>query len=362
MRQPLHRHFYLILLLLTATSCNTITSSVATPSVPTGNVVPDFVNFIPETTLGSGQTAALTGPATQWTTDFLQGAINEARLQRTSLESYGALLTAALTAASITTITSTAQTVNLSSINLINTTAPWEVELLQDTHDTDFIRMYFKNSTTGKIQGTYLVISDTNGNPIQGLFAYVNPNLLVSTDGPGTRLVALAFDFSDPTQNLITMRVYQYNSTLQRNFAYHIHYQCNTVTTKCLGEYLNIQTAEPTRTLASDLIRFSWNEDNQEVCVANLTYENNSAIVGATQKFTGPTQPTDSGVTTGTCSLDTPHWGTHAYRTTDLPQRYNDTSPVGGTAADYFVDGSSKDGWDALTPALIDTWLDASDF
>lgn len=347
-------------------------TSTGNPSVPQ-QIIPDFQVFISEQALGDNNTTGgsltayykpsfvLSGPASQWEALFLQGGINDVRVQRTNVEQFGDLISTALNNAGITTATDTIQTVSLTSTNLITTQAPWTIQIRRESSTSEFIRLYFINTDTNEIQGTYVFITDSNGDPVRGLFAYVQPDTLSATAGDGKRLAAFAFDFTDPSENLLVMRVDQFHLVDLRYYVYHVHYECNTNNDECLGEYLEINTPEPTRTF-THTIRFSWNDTTNVVCIADVTYAADSITLGTTQSFTGPSQPTEADVTDGSCTIRTPFWGSHVYTEADLPFRFNDTDPVGGTALMYFVDGSSKTGWDLLTPDLIDTWLDASDF
>jgi hypothetical protein len=175
----------------------------------------------------------------------------------------------------------------------------------------------------------------------------------------------MAFDFSDSTQNALIERVENYQADLARYQVTQFYYECNNTTEDCIGEPLLIGTPPPTRDFNADSdIRFSWNTSTYQVCLATLNYEDQMIDVGTTYSFTATATglPDESEIQTDTCTLPTPLWGSHVFTVDDLVQRYEDTTPVGGTSLAYYVDGESKTGWDALTTTLIATWLDGSGY
>ena len=354
-------------------------TSVGNPVMPKESVSPDFEAAIPERALGAPEStsaarassvamatsgeATPTGPAAEWEAIVLNGGFEDARVQRQNFEDFGEALWDAVSAASITDVTAVPRTVVLNEATLIATTAVWEVELMQETTDSNFIRLYFTNQSTGLIQGTYLVASDASGKVIRGLMAYIDPETLSEDAKAGKRLVALAFDFSDPADSRLLMRVDHYtlgDSGELGAYVYHVHYQCNSLAETCTGEYLDIQSPEPERDFGDHNIRLSWDDQSSEICTAYVSYDDVISI-GDTQAFIGPETPSADEIETNLCLLPQPVWGGHLFTEGDLPARFLDDD-AGGTAGRYFLDGFDKAGWDALTPELIDTWLDASAF
>lgn len=83
--------------------------------------------------------------------------------------------------------------------------------------------------------------------------------------------------------------------------------------------------------------------------------------IDETYEFTGPQEPATEDVVEG-CEISLPIWGEHVYTIDDLPLRYVDTTPPGGTAQNFYLDGQSTAGWDQITPDTIRSWLEATDF
>lgn len=346
------------------------------PRPPAMNIFPDFDVEIPETALGSeledgdssDEYQADTGthsfgPLRVWTGIFLNGGITSVRSYRTRLEELGTEVVATLSEAGVTEITETAQNFTIAAdFTLPSGTTSWEMEIAQEPGYEDYIRLYFRSSTSGLIEATYVAQTDGDANPKRGLFAYVNPERLSADAIGNVRITAMAFDFTDESKKLLVMRQEQYQPGLGRYYAFQIHQQCDETTSTCLGEYLEIVDEAPARQIEEMNSRFSWNEATNAVCLTDVDYSSGTFATLATYGFTGPDVPDEENVTENECSVATPHWGAHVFTANDLVLRYEDTDPHGGTALSYYVDGVSKSGWETLTPALIDTWLDASGF
>lgn len=203
------------------------------------------------------------------------------------------------------------------------------------------------------------------GKAILGIFAYVNPTLftsnasdLVENGADPHRLSALAFDFTNTQQALFMMRMDHRSRSLDSFISFHVHHECNLGENSCLGDFLDITTEEPTREFGTR-IRFSWDiGGGDDICLAEL----GTGTVGEALIYPSVAAADDDSQSTGSCTLSTPFWGEHVYTTDDLPFRYGDTDPVGGTSLTYYVDGTSKEGWDSLTDSLIDSWLEATAF
>lgn len=359
------------------------------PAPPTQNLFPDFDENFPETALdasasdaealvrglvGSSQSTTplfvtaleASGVPDLWDALFVNGGIEDIRQTRSELSSFGETLASLIAAQGITEITDTAQTVMSSELSFLNDmTATWEIEMALDSTDEDYIRMYFFNSSTGLLQANYVVDTDSDGNVEKGIFTYIEPSLLSDSATSGTRLFSFAFDVTNTERNLWIARVEKYDSSLGRFITFQTHQQCNVVTQGCLGEYEEITTEAPTRELSERGIRFAWSEVDRKVCLSDIDGSTGTIEILSTFGFQGPETPDVEDVTADSCAIgveDVVWNGATSYSANYLPQRYEDTEPHGGLASHYYQDGISKTGWDALTPDLIDTWLDASLF
>lgn len=343
------------------------------PTMPT-SLFPDFDSYLTETAIDS-QTSSGTSTTTAlraltssrsvtrtpsdseaslsisgvWE-DIFQGNLDEIRTGTQHLETFGTTFSPLITAQGFTEATDELQTItSTSELRLIDTTTTWNLEMIQDSTNSDYIRFYFRNQETGLLEATYVVTTDSSNNPIRGLFAWTD----TSETTLGRRLFAMAFDFTNPSQNLAVIRVEKYHADLESYYTFQVHFQCDASTQNCLGEYNEILNSSTSRDLAAEGVRYSWNETTQDVCIADVDYSDGTLRTAATYEFTGPDISTDE-VVTDSCTVTQPHWGSHIYTEADLPQH--------STASQYYVDGISKTGWDTLTPSLIDTWLDASGF
>jgi hypothetical protein len=376
----------LLLLLAFFQACATLSGTsdaeygtiINTAKLPANNLFPDFESNIPDTALASETSARyltrtsstesvplhLEDPTAfavdTWSGVFVNGGISSVHNFRQELETLGTQITAANAAAGITKVKSTPQSVTVTGV-LLNVTGTWTVEFSTDLGNNTYARFYFYNATTGEIVGTYLVDFE-NGVAVKGIFAAVDPVTLAAGADNGIRFLGLAFDFSNPQSNLIVMRMEQYHLTHGNFYTYHVHQQCDLTTTACLGEYQEIISAAPERQLSEMGTRFSWQESNNAVCLADIDSTGAETATLHTYAFLGPQTPAASDISVDTCSVAVPKWGGSVYRVDALPMRYEDTSPVGGTALSYFGDGRSTASWETLNADLIATWLSASRF
>jgi len=215
----------------------------------------------------------------------------------------------------------------------------WKIKIKPDAYNSSYLRMYMINQATGFIQSAYLFATNFNGEPIKGIFIYVNPDMINPTDTKGMAFVSIAFDMTKPNKNLMTMRIYRYADL---HWSYQVLNQCDKSNTNCVAEYLEINEAPPKRSF-NTILRSSWSKLTNQTCFSNISYTQEKMQIIEYD-----------------CSIITPHWGNHFFTINDLVQRSGDTVPAGGTALEYFVDGVSKSGWKKMKPELIDSWLDGS--
>lgn len=375
-------NFLLVAILWVLGACSGSDGAVGTiinrPGLPSTNIFPDFDSALPQPDSDTASaslsvkwaraatvddaTAGTDTPPEIWSDLFYDGDLTELHDVRNTLLNAGEIVAEAIEALSLEEIPTTLTTISTSSSQLVETTAAWEIEFILEPGTTDFMRFYFRNIDTGLLQATYLA-QYSDGDAIQGIFAYVNSDALAENTGTGKRLYAMAFDFSDSTQNALVERGENYQADLARYQTTQFHYECDSSTDDCIGEPFLIDTPPPTRDFsAGSDIRFSWNATTYQVCLATMNYDNETISTGTTYSFTATTTglPDASEIQTDVCTLSTPLWGAHVFTVDDLLERYEDTTPVGGTSLSYFVDGYAKTGWDTLTTTVIETWLDGS--
>lgn len=324
------------------------------PTLPASNIFGDFDSNIPDTAIDTTteeSRSALTrkiaaivlGNTTleELYSVFTTRGNSNRKARSEDATNFGEQIVAATADQGVEEVFDTVQIVTLpDDADLYEEGDNWEVEMILDSNDNNYIRYTFRNTTEGVVQGTSVVKTNDSGTVLKGLFAYVDP-----TEGAEHRVVALAYDFTDSTNTLMVLRINEYFLSGDTYYSYQLHYQCNSSTGECIAEYL-----ENTDGSLNDMTsRVAWNEETGSKCVAQMDYSGGTVVVGTTYSFTDSFA--DSNVSTGTCTLSTPHWGSHVFTTADLPDR------EGTTALEYY-----ETGFNSLTPALIDTWLDASAF
>jgi hypothetical protein len=373
--------FALFLFILMAAACgiDPVSSGGGTvvsnpPSVSTTSVSPDFDSNVPETaTLGENTAATdesaglamlttgadsayLDGPAGFWAEIFLNGPVARFRQLRTHFYLMGTRIASAVSEDGSFQLSETPRTFNIGSRAFFDTTRNWtvSVSLRNDT----FVKAVFSDSDTGQIGAYYLFETDSDGTPVSGAFAYVNPDTLSAAAAPDlVRFLAITFDFNDPSQNELSSTLDAYDSLADRYVVHHMEYECDETSGTCLGEFLRIDTPPPSREFSARLVRIQWNEETREICLAPASYSESSATIGQTQSFVGPDVPGESDVETGVCEINEPFWASRVFSPADFPKRFDDDSD-GGFASQLFGDGTSVSAWDdAIGADTIDDWL-----
>lgn len=348
---------------------------VTRPTIPVSGLFPDFDASITETTLGGeSETESLSADSfltaldsnlnifNVWNEVIINGSFFDIRNQREALESFGELSSEALQSAGIDELDEAPQTVDLEEeADLVDTTTLWSLEMVEASEDDDFIRFYFSNQETSLLQATYLVKTDDDGVPVKGLFAYVNPDKLSEEATDGYRLLILAYDF-EGTNNRLVIHSEVYSDVTGRYHAQTILEECFDSSTECTGGFFQVTEEAPSRELDDISFIFTWDEADSGVCLVETDYSSGALEVVETYSFTGPEGPEadQSNVALGTCTATDAIFTDSVITEGHLIERYEDTTPVGGNAEDYYIDGSSKEGWNTLTPSLIDSLLDAS--
>lgn len=344
------------------------------PTVSTTSVSPDFDSNIPETaTLGTNSSltdesaeiamlttaadsAYLDGPAGFWGDIFLNGPVARFRQLRTRFYQMGVRIASAVSEDGSFDLSETPRTFNIGSRAFFDATRNWTVKV--SLRDDSFVRAVFLDSDTGEIGAYYLFETGSDGTPVAGAFAYVNPDTLSATAAPDlVRFLAITFDFNDPSQNELSSTLDGYDSVAGRYVVHHMEYQCDETSGTCLGEFLRIDSPPPSREFSARLVRLSWNEETRAICLAPASYSESSVTIGQTQSFTGPDAPSESDVETDTCEINEPFWASRVFSPADFPKRFDDDSD-GGFASQLFGDGTSVSAWDdAIGADTIDDWL-----
>lgn len=343
------------------------------PTVPTTSVSPDFDSNIFETAT-LGENAALTdesaafltaaeagptsleGPAGFWGEVFLNGPVARFRLLRTRFYLMGVRIADAVSASGPIELSETPRTFLIGSRVFFDTTRRWSVSA--SLRNETLIKAVFRDADTDEIGAYYLFETADDGEPVSGTFAYVNPDTLSSSAAPDLiRFLSISFDFSDPSRNRLSSTLDAYDALAGRYVVQHMQYQCDEMTSDCLGEFLRIDTPPPSRDFSAKLVRLQWNEETREICLAPVNYSAASVTIGETQAFIGPDAPGDADVETGTCGLGEPYWATRVFSPSDFPKRFEDDAD-GGFAGRLFGDGNDVEAWDGfIGPETVDEWL-----
>lgn len=353
------------------------------PRPPELNLFPDMDDYVPTTALGIGEAASSmsTNQALTLSDDltledlfngvFRERGVVEKDIIQNQLQEIGEAIASATLEAGLTELDDNLVTISLTAPPSLIEISPTvlDVSMMREATDDDYSRFYFIVPETGTIHATYIVKSDSDGQPVIGAFAYVRSDPTVADSGPDDdmRFLLFVYDVTDATETQFMIQEDRYSPSLETHFVELVHAQCNQgeTSTDCMGEVLEIVTEAPTRTFSQFSSRFSWNESSQVICIAQTDYSSGSLVFGTSSQLTGP-EFDSSTVTENTCSVATtydddgtpfPLWGDHIFTADDLIQRYEDTNPEGGTVIEYYGDGTSIDSWNTLTPALIETWL-----
>lgn len=342
------------------------------PTQPTKNSLdPDFDAKIFETTLDSSAdtdvSTLVTGeetdtaftlssdtPAGFWTAIFLEGPVRRARLLRKRFSAWAERI-ADRVEESDEEFSATPRAFFLGDTRLIDETRDWTVAV--SVPEDNLIKVVIRDSSDGAIWAYYLIATDSAGEPESGLLAYVNPLTLGSGAESGVRFFTMVFDFSASSENRLALTLDDFDADTDASVVWHVKYQCDESTKDCVGEFVGIAGTPPDRTFHTRSVRYSWNDDTKSICLALVSYPEGVATLGTTQSFTGPSQPDESGVTEGVCTIATPYWSEATFSSDDLPLREDDDQD-GGFASALYGDGESDDSWEALLGIdLVADWL-----
>lgn len=367
---------FIILIILTAVliSCGaTISTGGGTsvsnpPTVPSTSLSPDFDDNILETAITDSDAsltlsylelepndpAYLSGPASNWTNLVLSGPFARARLMRYRFERWAEAVATLINNNNSFKISSELQYFTTGSKTLGGYESIWRVGIALT--DEDLIKIVIKGGPKNRIWGYYLFETDDDGEPLRGVYAFVNPLIFSSNAASGTRLVTMAYDFRNTSTNKMTFTFNRYDSETGFFAVNHLSYQCNKTAQDCMGELLIIASQPPTRSFSSRSFRMSWNDSTKKICAAQVQYDT-SVTLGETQKFTGPDAPSQSSISDGECTVATPHWSERVFSPDDLPSRYDDSSS-GISPSDLFGDGNTLTSWEnTINSNTIDSWL-----
>jgi len=339
------------------------------PTVPTSSLAPDAESLILESTLGSedddesiirilgipnqDRSGRLDLPA-DWPEIFTDGPVAQARIYRRSFEDWSADALAVLQEDEDFELSATPNFFNLGNARLIDATAPWGFAIGQ--RNDDAIKVVIRNLDTDLIQGYYLFETDDDGEPVRGLFSYVNPQTLAEDSTEGVHFFTLTYDFQDSENARMAITFDQYSEELGHFVLFNIKYECDAISADCLGEFLSITSRPPEREFSTQSVRYGWNDDSQNICLAPVTYSDEVAL-GETQEFTGPNTPNSGEINKGECEIDRPFWGSTILTPSNLPRRFADDAD-GDLAGRVFGDGSTDDTWEAeLNSDTVDNWL-----
>jgi len=297
-----------------------------------------------------------------WEMIFLEGGIQESQEILKKLQRFGLNVKDAMARDGITEITEEGSKFVLDGkILLMGNSYLVKIEMKADKVNDGFINAFFYDRKTNFLFAKYSFAVDEAGYPNKGIFAAYNSKRETAEDLKAKRVIALAYDFSYPTDSKLVMRVDRYHRIFDYNTAYQVYFQCNSELSTCIGEYQSIQTKPPLREFSDLLYRFAWNEVTNNVCLADINYGGptggNPAELSNFASFKGAVKPKSSQVTMMDCQIPTPIWGDHAFSPDDLILRHYDTFPVGGYGVALFGDGINYEGWNRyVQPELIPGW------
>ncbi|MBU0506019.1 MAG: hypothetical protein ABII18_01625 [bacterium] len=270
------------------------------------------------------------------------------------LESFGLVVANAIYDKSPLGFTTEEQSIILDeAYNFLDTQDKWTLTFSTYGDDSDYKKIYFVRTNTNTIQGVYIYKIDDEGEPEKGMLVFVNPKGLEGVLNNGRRLLVLAFDFTNPLENLLVVK-FDRVSTGKGSLVGQVFMQCDEIMHDCIVEHQEINTTVPVRELSIPLIRYEWMEETEEICLASMDYRLGSIEPKLTFEYDLETYATE----VDACAVETPVWGEHVFTQKDLLIRYDDTKPFGGTVKEIYIDGVSKSGWEAyLTPERIDSLL-----
>jgi len=340
----------------------------------TENIFPHFKEYLPSNVLAHRTDPSAAEPVGEWATlwvHLLDGpGIQAVQMEKLRLHIFGQKFAQAAEAVEAAAATDSLQSLDLLENTLLaDTLVPWTVQYKQELSHAEYTRYFMLNPETNLLQASYLMVPDSEGNPIRGILVSVDPrnmsldaaDRIAGGDGKSTvRMIALAYDFTDPENNQMVVRFEYYNKNEGHFATFHVHQQCNLTTNDCIGELIQNTEAPPAVDISPAPVRYSWNENTKVTCMGRYSYETGSAVLlDETHGFTGLVLSDDE-MTTG-CTIPTPTWGSGAYPATFLPLRLEDDSLL-ATSIKYFGDGTSLTPWEQMTVEDIDNWLKALTF
>lgn len=372
---------FIFLMLILCGGCNSIDSEAGggtfvsnPPTQPTqNNLNPDFDSKFFETTLDSSSDTDVSSlvldetdaadisfalseetPAGAWTAIFLEGPVRRSRILRKRFSDWAERI-ADRVSESEEEFTSTPRVFFLEDLRLLDQNRDWTVGV--SVPEDNLIKVVIRDSADGAIWAYYLIATDSDGDPENGLFVYVNPLTLGTDPESGVRFFAMAFDFSDPSENRLSLTLDDFDADEDLSVVWHVKSQCDESSKDCVGEFVGIAGMPPDRAFHTRSVRYSWNDDTRSICLALVSYPDGIATLGMTQSFIGPSQPSDSDVTEGVCTIATPYWSDETFTPDDLPLREDDDQD-GGFASALFGDGQSDSTWEEiLSIDLVADWL-----
>ncbi len=340
----------------------TVVNNPKMPSSLSYDLFPDFAKYMPESDLLLPQdTFSQASQASSLTAGLVMSFISKRQIgfELDAIERLGEVVTAALADAGVT-IDHTTQSVVLPETEENFMGAFGRLEVKTEAGANEYTRLYFHDRNEDHIIGTALSRLNAEGRTERGVFVMVRPWLWSEgVAGTGARLLALAYDFSNPEQALLTVREERFHKILQTHMAVEAHFQCQGSLKTCVAEHLEITSPSPERTFGKGAVRMSWTQGSDRYCFASVSYHDGSRDMGDTMLVQGSSLKGLQGLVGETCSFPfVPVWDDRVFTTSDLVMRYEDTDPPQGTAGQYYLDGTSQTGWEGITTQTIKEWLD----
>ncbi|MBX7149577.1 hypothetical protein K1X76_10905 [bacterium] len=234
-------------------------------------------------------------------------------------------------------------------INFLRTDFVLDVQLKRVSDDS--LRVYFVNRNTQEIIGTYVLQFNEAGDFIKGVFAFVNPKALADPALKLGRTVTYSFDVSQKDVYYAVAKADLYDFTNNLYYTKKVRSGCYVDANECRGDYAEIITPSPTRTVNENrLAHFSY-ADGTDACFSQVDY----TAAGAVPRNSYAVD--ENGLTQSSCPYLAPSWATTLPDPSGFLMRVEDTSPEGGDAKAFYGDGHSTEGWDKLTLQLVDEMM-----
>src|SRR3989339_630561 len=134
----------------------------------------------------------------------------------------------------------------------------WQIRILPEQNHDGYTRLYFINPDKGDIQASYVYKTSSDGQPIKGMLGFASPKALNEDlkETEAIRLLVIAFDFSSPDRNVMTIRVDRLHDVLG-SLAGQSFIQCHLGSSVCVAEHQEIFGEAPLRVLAKPIVRYS---------------------------------------------------------------------------------------------------------